>query len=123
SYWPLAVDLVRSLLLSLSFGLSALLAALCLVLQFSSTPGERWREPNPVQAIAPAQAGPLLQAAQHIRLTSRPDDPYPYPIPLGEPGPLMPLYSGGLSYPLYCDFNQQGLSAPIIDNQQGYGVA
>jgi hypothetical protein len=114
---------VRSLLLSLLFGLSALLTALWLVLQFSSTPGERWREPNPVQAIAPAQAGSLLQVTQHIRLTPRPDDPYPYPIALGEPGPLMPLYSGGLSYPLYCDFNQQGLSAPLIDNQQGYGVA
>jgi hypothetical protein len=110
---------VRPLLLSLLI----LLLAAWLILQCSTTPGERWRAPDPVQAIAPAVSGLLLQVRQHIRFTARPADAYLYPIPLGEPGPLLPLYSGGLRYPLYCDFNQQGLSAPLIDNQQGYGVA
>ena len=107
----------------LGLTLFALLLVLLLLTQCSSAPGQRWREPNPVQGIAPAQPGPLLQVSGHIRHTPRPDDPYPYPIPLGEPGPLMPLYSGGLHYPLYCDFSAQALDPPLIDNQQGYGVA
>ncbi|GAB60593.1 DUF6351 family protein [Rheinheimera nanhaiensis] len=107
----------------LSLTVLALLLVLLLLTQCSNSPGQRWREPNPVQGIAPAQPGPLLQVSGHIRYTPRPDDPYPYPIPLGEPGPLMPLYSGGLHYPLYCDFRAQALDAPLVDNQQGYGVA
>ncbi|MGP9799500.1 DUF6351 family protein [Rheinheimera sp. NSM] len=100
-----------------------ILLLLYLLYHSSASPGQRWREPNPVQGIAPAQPGPLLQVSRHIRFTARPKDPYPYPIPLGEPGPLLPLYSGGLSYPLYCDFVRQGLDAPLADNQQGYGIA
>lgn len=108
---------------TLSLSLLVVVILLGLILQFSSSPGQRWREPNPIQGIAPAQPGPLLQVSRHIRYTPRPDDPYSYPIPLGEPGPLMPLYSGGLHYPLYCDFANQGLEAPLVDNQQGYGIA
>lgn len=111
--------MLRILILSL---LLLLLAALLLI-QCSGTPGPRWREPNPVQAIAPDQAGYGLAVTTHIRHSARPADPYPYPIPLGEPGPVMPLYSGGLRYPLYCDFSQQGLPPPLADNQQGYGIA
>ncbi len=107
----------------LALTLLALLLLLVLLTQCSNSPGQRWREPNPVQGIAPAQPGLLLAVDSHIRYTPRPDDPYPYPIPLGEPGPLMPLYSGGLRYPLYCDFTAQALEAPLIDNQQGHGVA
>ncbi|KKO45100.1 hypothetical protein WG68_11735 [Arsukibacterium ikkense] len=100
-----------------------LTAGLYLLYLSSLTPGQRWREPNPVQGVAPQQAGPLLQVSSHIRYSPRPPDPYPYPIPLGQPGPHIPLYSGGLSYPLYCDFNQQQLPPPLVDNQQGFGVA
>lgn len=99
-----------------------LLLAILLLVQCSDS-GAKWREENPVQGIAPAQPGALLPVSSHIRYSQRPTDPYHYPIPLGEPGPLLPLYSGGLSYPLYCDFLQQQLPAPLVDNHQGYGVA
>lgn len=107
----------------LALTLLALLLLLVLLTQCSNSPGQRWREPNPVQGIAPAQPGVLLAVDSHIRYTPRPEDPYPYPIPLGEPGPLMPLYSGGLRYPLYCDFTAHALAAPLVDNQQGHGIA
>ena len=107
----------------LALTLLALLLVLVLLTQCSNSPGQRWREPSPVLGIAPPQPGVLLAVDSHIRYTPRPEDPYPYPIPLGEPGPLMPLYSGGLRYPLYCDFTAQALAAPLVDNQQGHGIA
>ncbi|KKO48317.1 hypothetical protein VT06_12345 [Arsukibacterium sp. MJ3] len=107
-----------------ALSLAMLISVMLFLLYLSSlNPGQRWREPNPIQDIAPQQAGPMLQVSSHIRYSPRPPDPYPYPIPLGQPGPVMPLYSGGLSYPLYCDFSQQQLPPPLVDNQQGYGVA
>ncbi|MDX1677240.1 DUF6351 family protein [Arsukibacterium sp.] len=99
-----------------------LIILLGLLYRGSQTPGQRWRLPNPVVGIAPAQPGYLLQVDSHIRDTARPTDPYPYPIPLGQPGPLQPLYSGGLTYPFYCDFSQQQLPPPLVDNQLGHGI-
>lgn len=77
--------------------------------------------PDAVLGIAPAKSGYLLQLNGFIRNSPRPADPYPFPIPLGQPGPLMPLYSGGLTYPFYCQ--QQAHGAPLVDNQQRLGVA
>ncbi|MEX2367260.1 MAG: DUF6351 family protein, partial [Pseudohongiellaceae bacterium] len=34
----------------------------------------------------------------------------------------MPLFSGGLSYPFYCGYLQQGMSQPMVDNQDRFGI-
>lgn len=102
------------------FGLS-LVTLLWLVYASKSIP-PKLRDPSPVVGLAPNVKGPLLAVKHFIADTPRPDDPTTYPIPLGGLGPVMPLYSGGLSYPFYCGHHDQGLASPVVDNQQGYGV-
>lgn len=58
----------------------------------------------------------------HPRVLDRPDDPYPYPIPIGEVGPWEPLFAGPLQYPFYCRTVESGLGQPLPDNQEGFGV-
>lgn len=63
----------------------------------------------------------------HPRLSGRPVDDFDYPIPLGEQGPVEPLFSGPLQYPFLCGKDRSrddgDLSAqPLIDNQAGIGV-
>lgn len=70
--------------------------------------------PEPV--MQPAYEGP------HPLHWQRPPDPYTYPIPIGQPGPVAPLYSGPLQYPFLCGVRASGLGQPLIDNQDGYGV-
>ncbi len=103
-----------------------LLLALVLVLVFfwprSEIPQSLF-EPHPVLAIPPERAGSLLVVADFIGRTERPADPYPYPIPLGDVGPSTPLFSGPKQYPFYCGWHRMGIEPPLVDNEQGYGVA
>jgi len=64
---------------------------------------------------------PAYQGA-HPATLERPDDPYPYPILVGNIGPYIPLYSGPLRYPFYCRTEESGLGQPLADNQEGIGV-
>ncbi|MDR7120560.1 DUF6351 family protein [Rheinheimera soli] len=89
----------------------------------SLSPGQRWREPNPVLATAPAQAGLLLPVSRHLAFSPRPAETFTFPIAVGGTGPTMPLYAGGLHYPLYCGYLQQGITQPQPDNQAGWGIA
>lgn len=79
-------------------------------------------EPNPVLAVPPERSGKLLPVTDFIGRTERPADPYPYPIPLGEVGPFIPLFSGPQQYPFYCAWQRMGIEPPQIDNKQGYGI-
>lgn len=59
----------------------------------------------------------------HPANLKRPGDPFPYPIELGQVGPLQPLFAGPLQYPFLCSIAESDLGQPLVDNQQGIGVA
>ncbi len=59
---------------------------------------------------------------KHPALISRPDDPFLYPISLGEVGPVEPLFAGKLTYPLWCGRNTITNTQALVDNHDGYGV-
>ncbi len=62
-------------------------------------------------------------AGAHPARRDRPADPYAYPIPIGEPGPVMPTHLESLDYPFVCRTERSLLGQPLIDNQDGAGVA
>lgn len=77
-----------------------------------------------VISIAPMeQKNQILQIDKHISLTMRPEETFAFPIQLGEVGPADSLYSGNRQYPFYCMTLDAGIGQPLVDNQQGYGVA
>lgn len=59
----------------------------------------------------------------HPARSERAPDPYAYPIPIGEPGPVMPTHLENLDYPFVCRSERSNLGQPLIDNQEGAGVA
>ena len=62
-------------------------------------------------------------SGEHPALLDRPDDPYSYPIPIGETGPVMPTYTEELEYPYACRSEGSDLGQPLVDNQEGIGTA
>ncbi|MCW8195125.1 hypothetical protein F6455_10040 [Proteobacteria bacterium 005FR1] len=58
----------------------------------------------------------------HPRVAGRPAETFNFPIPLGETGPVNPLFAGPLEYPFLCGHNGVTYSQPLVDNHQGYGV-
>ena len=71
---------------------------------------------DPLSPTAP-YAGP------HPASTDRPEDSYSYPIPIGAPGPVMPTYLTSLDYPFVCRTERSKLGQPLVDNQDGAGIA
>lgn len=59
----------------------------------------------------------------HPSKNGRPPDPYSYPIPIGDAGPITPTYAGSLEYPYACRSEISGLGQPLADNQNGAGTA
>jgi hypothetical protein len=59
----------------------------------------------------------------HPSRKDRPADPYPYPIPIGQPGPVTPTYVDSLDYPFACRTEHSNLGQPLVDNQDKIGVA
>ncbi len=59
----------------------------------------------------------------HPSRKNRPPDPYTYPIPIGQAGPVNPTYTDDLEYPYACRTERSGLGQPLIDNQDGAGTA
>lgn len=49
-------------------------------------------------------------------------DPYPYPIAVGEQGPVVPTYADELQYPFACRSEGSSLGQPLVDNQDGAGI-
>ncbi len=68
------------------------------------------------QLHSPAYQGP------HPSQITRPRDPYPFPIALGDVGPIDPLFAGPLSYPLLCGKNKISGEQPQVDNLKQWGV-
>ncbi|MCW8832536.1 MAG: DUF6351 family protein, partial [Colwellia sp.] len=75
-----------------------------------------------VKKIAPVVNNQLLPIHQHIKDSSRPEDPFDFPVKLGQHGPINSLYAGNIQYPFYCMTVDSGLGQPLVDNQAGYGV-
>ncbi|REL28110.1 hypothetical protein DXX93_17100 [Thalassotalea euphylliae] len=65
----------------------------------------------------------ILDFSTHIRFSARPKETFPFPIKLGEFGPINTLYAGAPQYPFYCMTLDSGLGQPHVDNQAGWGVA
>jgi hypothetical protein len=76
-----------------------------------------------VLATAPQTDNYLLPIFPHVKAVARPKETFNFPIPLGKSGPVNSLYSGPLQYPFYCMSRESRLGQPLVDNQQGYGVA
>ncbi|MDI3324962.1 DUF6351 family protein [Pontibacterium granulatum] len=80
---------------------------------------------NPVEGIPPSNK-PLINLAPysgaHPRLLDRVEDPYEYPIPVGEIGPHDHLYAGPPQYPFYCRTEDSHLGQPVVDNQHRIGI-
>ncbi|WP_417347172.1 DUF6351 family protein [Ferrimonas sp.] len=86
---------------------------------------QRWTHPYhemQVNKLAPTVAAPLIDYQPHLALVTRPEETYPFPIPLGEVGPVQTLYAGQSQYPFFCMTQLAGLGQPVVDNQEGYGV-
>ena len=71
---------------------------------------------NPLATTKP-YAGP------HPANSERRPDPYNYPIPIGEAGPVIPTHMDTLDYPFVCRTEHSKLGQPLVDNQDGAGVA
>ncbi|MCX2780437.1 DUF6351 family protein [Microbulbifer thermotolerans] len=65
---------------------------------------------------APAYTGP------HPRVMERPPEYFPFPITIGEVGPVETLFAGPSTYPFYCGSNAITRRQPLVDNQRGEGV-
>lgn len=70
------------------------------------------------------QVNPVLSAysGRHPRLTKRPPETFEFPIKLGQPGPVEPLFAGPLQYPFLCMTEESGLGQPMADNTEGAGI-
>lgn len=70
------------------------------------------------------QVNPVLPAysGQHPRLAERPEETFPFPIKLGESGPVEPLFAGPVQYPFLCMSEESGLGQPLVDNTEGAGI-
>ncbi|MDX5300213.1 MAG: DUF6351 family protein, partial [Gammaproteobacteria bacterium] len=59
----------------------------------------------------------------HPSQMETPADPVSYPLPLGSVGPVAPLRAGPNTYPLLCTIESSWLGQPVVDNQEGAGMA
>ena len=75
----------------------------------------------------PPDYDPLAAASPydglHPSRKDRPSDPYTYPIPIGQPGPVTPTYADSLDYPFACRSERSKLGQPLVDNQDTIGTA
>ena len=58
----------------------------------------------------------------HPATITRPEETFAFPIPLGESGPVKPLFSGKNDYPFLCSTERSGLGQPLVDNQDQEGI-
>ncbi|MBY6185401.1 hypothetical protein KUV89_01920 [Marinobacter hydrocarbonoclasticus] len=76
-----------------------------------------------VQRLATSRNDPPpIIPATHLMSTPRPVETFPFPIALGETGPVVPLYAGKRQYPFFCMTMNSGLGQPLVDNNAGEGV-
>ncbi|QIZ83178.1 hypothetical protein HF888_02555 [Bermanella marisrubri] len=69
------------------------------------------------------KANQIPYSGPHPRKRVKPEESFPFPIEFGEVGPIEPLFAGANEYPFLCGTQQSGLGQPLVDNQDGVGVA
>ena len=107
--------------------LALLLVAAVIGLQFlNGVTADNYAGQPQVVGLPPGY-DPLAPASPYDGLhpseKNRPADPYTYPIPIGQPGPVMPTYANSLDYPFACRSERSGLGQPLVDNQVSIGTA
>jgi hypothetical protein len=60
---------------------------------------------------------------EHPSRKVRSPDLYAYPIPIAQPGPVLPTYTDDLDYPFACRTEGSKLGQPLVDNQDQAGTA
>ena len=107
--------------------LALLLVASVMVFQFLSALTSDNYAGQPQVVGLPPGYDPLAAASPydgvHPSRRNRPPDPYAYPIPIGQPGPVMPTYADSLDYPFACRSERSNLGQPLVDNQDQAGTA
>lgn len=58
----------------------------------------------------------------HPGTIRRPAESFPFPIAVGEIGPVDSLFSGELQYPFLCRTEESYLGQPLVDNQEKVGI-
>jgi hypothetical protein len=107
--------------------LALLLVAVVISLQFLNGVTSDGYAGQPQVVGLPPGYDPLAPASPydglHPSRKDRPTDPYPYPIPIGQPGPVTPTYADSLDYPFACRSERSRLGQPLVDNQDKIGTA
>lgn len=114
----LSVAVVVGLLASLGYTLFSF---------YSDLPSKKVPPKVQVVGVPPGHEGDQLihsvaYQGLHPSQLERAPDPYIYPISIGKIGPVEPLYSDSLSYPLLCGKNKISGNQPEVDNTQFWGV-
>ncbi len=82
----------------------------------------------PKAPVVGVPAGALDHAPQaaylgdHPRKSGRPAEYFPFPIAIGESGPVETLFSGPSTYPFLCGENKVTNLQPLVDNHNGEGI-
>ena len=107
--------------------LALLLVASVVVFQFLSALTSDNYAGQPQVVGLPPGYDPLAATSPydgvHPSKRNRPPDPYAYPVPIGQPGPVMPTYADSLDYPFACRSERSKLGQPLVDNQDQAGTA
>ena len=116
----------RKILIGVSI-LALLLVAVVIGFQFlNGITSDRYAGQPQVVGLPPGY-DPLAAASPydglHPSRKDRPSDPYTYPIPIGQPGPVMPTYADSIDYPFACRSERSRLGQPLVDNQDKIGTA
>ena len=75
----------------------------------------------PPGSLAPVAIDPY--DGPHPRTVGRPAETFPFPLRPGDVGPDRPLFAGEYRYPFLCRTTDSGLGQPLVDNQDGIGMA
>ncbi|MCA0893723.1 DUF6351 family protein [Microbulbifer agarilyticus] len=79
----------------------------------------------PVVGVPEGALDHLPQSAylgDHPRKSGRPSEYFPFPIAIGESGPVETLFSGPSTYPFLCGQNKLTYLQPLVDNHDGEGI-
>jgi hypothetical protein len=86
----------------------------------------RYRGLPKVLAAPPGTLDPVLlepYTGPHPRSLVRPQENFPFPLLPGDVGPVEPLFADKPRYPYLCRSVESDLGQPLVDNQEGYGMA
>lgn len=84
--------------------------------------GRKDNLPQVVKLPSNEKVSPQPYTGVHPSKMTRPEDPFVYPIKIGEVGPVEPLFAKPLQYPFLCRTEESDLGQPLVDNQEQVGM-